>query len=123
MLSRGETRSHSILDWRANYLHTDSVHTTQKSEPLPTEATAVIVGAGYSGLSAALALHDAGIDVVVLEGSERVGGRVHTEVVTQLDGLAIDHGGQWVGPTQTRLLALAARFGCPTFPTLSLIHI
>ena len=93
------------------------MHTTQKSEPLPTEATAVIVGAGYSGLSAALALHDAGIDVVVLEGSDRVGGRVHTEVVTQLDGLAIDHGGQWVGPTQTRLLALAERFGCPTFPT------
>lgn len=95
------------------------MHTTQKREPLPTEATAVIVGAGYAGLSAALALHDAGVDVVVLEGSDRVGGRVHTEVVTQLGGLVIDHGGQWVGPTQTRLLALAARFGCSTFPTFN----
>lgn len=82
---------------------------------LPAEATVVVVGAGYAGLSAALTLHDRGVDVVVLEGSDRVGGRVHSEV--REDGLVVDHGGQWVGPTQRNLLAVAERFGCPTFPT------
>lgn len=90
-----------------------SLHST--AGPLPTAATVVVVGAGYAGLSAALDLHDAGIDVVVLEGSGRVGGRTLSEHLD--DGLVLDHGGQWVGPTQTRLLAAAERFGCATFPT------
>ena len=82
---------------------------------LPDRTEVVVVGAGYAGLSAALTLHDAGRDVVVLEGSDRVGGRVCSE---QRDsGVVIDHGGQWVGPTQRHLLALAERFGCTTFPT------
>lgn len=90
--------------------------THSSSGPLPAAATVVVVGAGYAGLSAALELHDAGIDVVVLEGSGRVGGRTLSE---HLDGsgLVIDHGGQWVGPTQKRLLVTAERFGCATFPT------
>ncbi|MGU3497607.1 flavin monoamine oxidase family protein [Mycobacterium sp. C31M] len=82
--------------------------------PLPTAATVAVIGAGYAGLSAALDLHDAGIDVLVLEGADRVGGRTLTE---RDGGLVIDHGGQWVGPTQVRLLAAAERFGCTTFPT------
>lgn len=85
--------------------------------PLPAAATVAVVGAGYAGLSAALDLHDAGIDVVVLEGSGRVGGRTLSEHLDDGSGLVIDHGGQWVGPTQTRLLAAAERFGCATFPT------
>lgn len=75
----------------------------------------VVVGAGYAGLSAALRLRDAGVDVVVLEASGRVGGRVLSE--HRPDGLVLDHGGQWVGPTQKHLLALASRFGCGTFPS------
>jgi monoamine oxidase len=79
------------------------------------ESEVVVVGAGYAGLAAALRLHDAGIDCAVVEAADRVGGRVLTE--TRPGGLTLDHGGQWVGPTQTRLLALAERFGCTTFPT------
>ena len=73
-----------------------------------------VVGAGYAGLSTALRLHDLGLDVVVLEASARVGGRVLSE---PRGLLVLDHGGQWVGPTQHHLRALAARFGCETFPT------
>ncbi|MBJ7339323.1 FAD-dependent oxidoreductase [Mycolicibacterium sp.] len=88
------------------------------SLPLPSKATVVVVGAGYSGLSAAVALVDDGTDVLVLEGADRVGGRVLSERAEGPRGdLVIDHGGQWVGPTQARLLAAAERFGCATFPT------
>ena len=78
------------------------------------ETDVVVIGAGYAGLAAALRLHDAGEDFTVLEAANRVGGRVLSEA---RDGLCLDHGGQWVGPTQKNLLGLAARFDCHTFPT------
>ncbi|NYI78540.1 flavin monoamine oxidase family protein [Nocardioides panzhihuensis] len=79
---------------------------------LPRRCQVVVVGAGYAGLATAIELREAGVDVVVLEAADRVGGRIWSE---RRDGVVVDHGGQWVGPTQTRLLAWAERFGCPTF--------
>jgi monoamine oxidase len=38
----------------------------------------VVLGAGAAGLAAARALHDAGVEVTVLEARERIGGRVFT---------------------------------------------
>ena len=38
----------------------------------------VIIGAGVSGLSGAKVLAEYGVDLVVLEASERVGGRTYT---------------------------------------------
>ena len=38
----------------------------------------VVLGAGAAGLAAARALHDAGLEVTVLEARERIGGRVFT---------------------------------------------
>jgi len=38
----------------------------------------VVIGAGAAGLAAARALHDAGLDVLVLEARDRIGGRVFT---------------------------------------------
>ncbi|SFR04134.1 monoamine oxidase [Lentzea waywayandensis] len=75
----------------------------------------VIVGAGYAGLAAASRLTAAGLAVVVLEAADRVGGRVFSEVLPS--GVRVDHGGQWIGPSQKRFHELAAKFGCATFPT------
>jgi len=72
-----------------------------------------VVGAGYAGLTAALRLRQAGRQVAVIEARDRVGGRTCTERAP--DGTLIDHGGQWVGPTQLRLRGLAAEMGVETF--------
>ena len=53
----------------------------------------VVIGAGLAGLAAAGALHARGLDVLVLEASDRVGGRVRTDVV---DGFLLDRGFQVV---------------------------
>ncbi|QSS95544.1 NAD(P)/FAD-dependent oxidoreductase, partial [Streptomyces sp. M54] len=79
-----------------------------------SHASVLVIGAGFSGLAAALKLNEAGVDVRVLEARERVGGRAFTRYLA--DGLQIDLGGQWFGPTQTRMYELAAQHGVETFP-------
>lgn len=74
----------------------------------------VIVGAGLSGLVAARALLRSGQRVAVVEARGRVGGRLHTQTV---DGVVHDLGGQWVEPTQDRVLALAAETDMALAPT------
>lgn len=64
----------------------------------------VIVGAGLSGLIAARNLVRSGKSVVVLEARRRVGGRMVS--ADTIAGGVVDLGGQWVGPTQTRMVAL-----------------
>ena len=76
---------------------------------------AVIVGAGYAGLTAAHALHRAGKKILVLEARDRVGGRVHTKHFP--DGTYVDLGAQWAGPTQEKLYQLARETGVTTFAT------
>ncbi|MDQ2677035.1 MAG: flavin monoamine oxidase family protein [Actinomycetota bacterium] len=78
-------------------------------------AQVAIVGAGFAGLTAALELTARGIDCVVVEARDRVGGRVLNHELG--GGKVVEVGGQWVGPTQTALLEMAARMGVSTFPT------
>ena len=78
-------------------------------------ADVLVVGAGLAGLTAARDLVAAGHSVLVLEARDRVGGRVVSEDIG--DGKIVEMGGQWAGPTQDKLYALAAELDVPTFPT------
>ena len=79
------------------------------------EADVVVVGAGLAGLTVARELVRAGRSAIVVEARDRVGGR--TLNLPLGDGEVSEIGGQWVGPTQDRVLALAAELGVDTFPT------
>ena len=85
------------------------------SSPAERRADVVVVGAGLAGLSAARLLVGAGVEALVLEARDRVGGRTYT--VPAADGTLLDLGGQFIGPTQRRIAALAAELGIATFPT------
>src|SRR5688500_2759770 len=74
-----------------------------------------IVGAGLAGLTAARELTKAGRSVVVLEAQDRVGGRTLNHRFE--DGTLVEVGGQWIGPTQDRLEALASELGIETYAT------
>lgn len=73
----------------------------------------VVVGAGFSGLSAADRLVRLGLSVLVLEGRDRVGGRVRTG---EIAGVPVDFGGTWVSPRHTAIRELAQRYGCTITP-------
>lgn len=79
------------------------------------EVEVAVVGAGFAGLSAAEALIEAGLSVRVLEARPRVGGRVLTRYLP--DGTQLDLGGQWIGPSQSNIMALVERYGIGFYPT------
>jgi len=41
----------------------------------------VVIGAGLAGLSAGLTLQEAGLAVTVIDGADRAGGRIATDVI------------------------------------------
>jgi monoamine oxidase len=79
------------------------------------QADVIVVGAGFAGLAAARALVASGAEPLVLEARDRVGGRTLNEEIG--DGKVVEVGGQWIGPTQDRVAALAAELEIETFPT------
>lgn len=62
-----------------------------------------IVGAGLAGLSAAITLQDAGCEVDIYESSDRVGGRVATDLI---DGYRLDRGFQLINSRYPELIHL-----------------
>jgi monoamine oxidase len=94
---------------------TQSDATASIAGPSERRADVVIVGAGLSGLMAARTLLAASVEPLILEARDRVGGRTWTRPAS--DGTLLDLGGQWIGPTQRRVLALAGELGVQTFKT------
>lgn len=76
---------------------------------MAVEKPVVIVGAGLAGLCAATLLRKHGVEVVLLEAKDRVGGRTLTEN-------GIDLGGAFVGEDKKRSLYLAKQLGVNVIP-------
>jgi len=75
----------------------------------------VVIGAGLAGLSATLTLQDAGIEVTLIEGADRAGGRVATDVI---DGFILDRGFQLINLNypQIKRLGIAAELDFKVAP-------
>ena len=77
------------------------------------KASVVVIGGGLSGLNSALLLSDFGLDVIVLEGSQRVGGRAHTA-----DGVETrpEYGASQIGRSYARVIDLCSRLDLKLIP-------
>ena len=74
--------------------------------------SAIVIGAGFSGLAAAFKLKTAGWNVTVLEARNRIGGRVFSHKFAGTD-LICELGAEWVGESHERLKALCHDFNIP----------
>ena len=73
-------------------------------------AKVVVVGAGAAGIAAGRALRAAGLDVVVLEARDRIGGRCHTDTTSL--GAPWDRGAHWLHDAERNpMRAHAERLG------------
>jgi monoamine oxidase len=73
-----------------------------------------IVGAGISGLNAALTLQDAGLACEIYEAANRIGGRMHSDTTTWADELVSEWCGEFIDADHTTMHELIARFGLET---------
>ena len=73
-----------------------------------------VVGAGISGLAAALRLQDSGVASTVYEANTRVGGRMFSNADTWgATGQVSEWGGELIDSNHKTIQALARRFGIP----------
>ncbi len=80
------------------------------------EGEVIIIGAGMAGLACAVELIKNDYDVIVLEGRNRVGGRIWTDRTT---GVPLDIGASWIhGPDgKNPITPIAAQANAKTYCT------
>jgi monoamine oxidase len=79
-----------------------------------TQGRIAIVGGGIAGLNAALTLQDAGISSTIYEASGRVGGRMHSDTTSWLNGQTSEHCAELIDSGHKTILGLATRFKLAT---------
>jgi len=92
-------------------LYTGGVH---RLHAAAERADVIVLGAGLSGLYTALLLEEQGLDVIVLEASGRVGGRVRTET---FGGLRHELGASDIGVMYARVLNMMNETGLKRVPS------
>ncbi|MFJ7272679.1 flavin monoamine oxidase family protein [Streptomyces sp. NPDC099050] len=91
-----------------------AVEATPDKKPV-TPARVAIVGAGISGLTAALTLKDAGVPFTLYEANPtRVGGRMWTQRSLWAYGQTSEIGGELIDTSHKKILELCRRFNLPT---------
>ena len=73
------------------YTISESLSKTHTVENI--EIDVVIIGGGPSGIAAAHSFYDAGIDFLLLEAQEKIGGRMQSQ---EFNGYVIENGANWV---------------------------
>ena len=76
----------------------------------------IVIGGGFAGLTAARELRHAGLDVLLLEARERIGGRTMT---TEMSGHTVELGGTCVHWYQPHVWAELTRYGIGVTPSRS----
>lgn len=76
----------------------------------------LVLGAGISGLYAALLLKRRGIRVTVLEAANRIGGRIDTRRFAEDPSLTYEMGAEWIGKTHKRMKELCKRLNLRLVP-------
>ncbi|QYJ03522.1 FAD-dependent oxidoreductase [Nocardioides panacisoli] len=71
----------------------------------------IVIGAGLAGLTAAWRLAREGMEVIVVEAEERVGGRAYTAREGWTDGQYTDYGGELVDADYRALIAVCEQVG------------
>lgn len=70
-----------------------------------------VVGAGLAGLVAAWTLRRAGVETVVFEGADRVGGRCFSERGVFEQGQVAERGGEFIDSSHAEIIALCRELG------------
>jgi monoamine oxidase len=83
------------------------------TKPIRSQGRIAIIGGGIAGLNAALTLQDSGITSTVFEVSGHVGGRMHSDTTSWLNGQTSEHCGELIDSGHKTILGLANRFNIP----------
>jgi monoamine oxidase len=103
--------------WGCDELSKVSSDTSRQKRKSPDkDADVIVVGAGIAGIEAARVLESQGYKVVVLEGRDRIGGRIWTS--RALQNIPLDLGASWIQGTRNNpLVEITRQFKIKTLPT------
>lgn len=89
--------------------------TPNPDSTINTSKKVIVIGAGISGLAASKKLKEKGFEVVLLEASNKAGGRIKTDYTA---GILFDLGASWIhGPNGNPITDIAVGAGASTYMT------